>query len=224
MNIRAVVPFLVLLALPVAAQTPAATPAPAAPATTPVGHWVAEHTSQGGIGTWWDFRADGTFTVHIGAMVTAPVTHTADTLTLPPATANGAPVQLKYVIVGDELHLKGANSPEQLLTRVGPAPSATDPLLGKWRPAPPAVVDPDPKKAALQKATANGIFVFSADGTQSVRVPFSTREGTWSATAHTFQFNGQPATYSIGSSGDKLVLGQPPDNTRTDTYLPDPIL
>lgn len=220
MKIRAVALCFFLMAGSVFGQTE---PGPVPP-PSPVGHWVAEHPSQGGIGTWWDFRADGTFTMHLGAMVTAPVTHTADTLTLPPATADGPPVVMKYKIEGDQLHMKRENAPVQSFTRIGTAPSAEDPLLGKWRPAAPAVVDPDPQKAAMQKASANGVFVFNADGTQSVRVPFAERTGTWSPTAHTFQFNGQPMVYSFDLLGTKLVLGQPPDNTKTDTYLPDPIL
>jgi hypothetical protein len=210
-----------LLVLLLFAAIPAQTQTPAAP---PIGHWVAEHPSNGGIGSWWDFRPDGTFTMHIGAMVTAPVKHTGNTLTMPSGTVGGAPVTVEFRVDGDKLHLKPAGAPEQTFTREGPAPSPTDPLLGKWHPALPATLDSDLNRAALQKATANGLYVFSADGTQSVRIPFAAREGTWSPSAHTFQFKGEPAVYSFGASGEKLLLGQAPDNKKTDTYLPDPIL
>ena len=102
------------------------------PADTPVGHWVAEHTSSGGIGSWWDFRPDGTLTMHIGAIVTSPITRAGNTFTSPPATINGPPITVTFRIDGDTLHLQSADTPEQILTRVGPAPSAAVPLLGKW--------------------------------------------------------------------------------------------
>ena len=54
------------------------------PRTTPVGHWVAEHLSNSGIGSWWDFRPDGTLTMHVGAIVTSPITRSGDTFTSPP--------------------------------------------------------------------------------------------------------------------------------------------
>jgi len=45
------------------------------PRDTPVGHWVAEHTSNGGIGSWWDFRSDGTLTMqHRCESSTSPIT------------------------------------------------------------------------------------------------------------------------------------------------------
>jgi hypothetical protein len=61
---------------------------------TPVGHWVAERPSNAGIGSWWDFRSDGTLTMHIGAIVKSPITRSGDTFTSPPATTNGAPIKV----------------------------------------------------------------------------------------------------------------------------------
>src|SRR5450631_118310 len=165
-----------LLALLLLAAIPAQAQPPANP---PIGHWVAEHPSNGGIGTWWDFYPDGTFTMHIGAMVTSPVKHTAHTLTMPSGTVNGPPITVEFRIDGDKLTLKPADGPTQTFTRIGDAPSATDPLLGKWHTTLPTTLDSDLNRAALQKATASGLYVFSADGTQSVRIPFTSREGTW---------------------------------------------
>jgi hypothetical protein len=224
MNFRALAVFLVIAAISAVAQTPKAGDAASATTNTPVGHWVAEHPSNGGIGTWWDFRSDGTLTMHIGAMVTSPCPHTANTLTMASETVDGPPIHATYRIDGDKLYLKVGDTPEAGFTRQGPAPSPTDPLLGKWRPDPPAVPNPDPQAAAMQKAMLNALFVFSADGTQSVRIPFLAKEGTWDATAHTFKFAGEPINYSFDLSGPKLVLGQPPQNKTSDTYLPDPIL
>jgi hypothetical protein len=224
MNVRALALILVLSAIPALSQAPKSGEAPPAAANTPVGHWMAEHPSNGGIGTWWDFRSDGTLTMHIGAMVTSPFTHTANTLTMASGTVNGPQMHATYRIDGNKLYLKLGDAPEAGFTREGPAPSPTDPVLGKWHPEPPAVPDPDPQAAAMQKAMANALYVFSADGTQSVRVPFTAKEGTWDAAAHTFKFAGEPVVYSFDHSGPKLILGQPPQNKTTDTYLPDPIL
>ena len=191
---------------------------------TPVGHWLAEHTSKGGIGSWWDFRPDGTLTMHIGAIVTSPITRSGDTFTSPPATVNGPPIKVTFHIDGDTLHLQSPDTPEQTLTRIGPAPSATDLLLGKWRPNPPATPSTDPTIAAQQKLMTNATLVFSADNTENVRVPFTALEGTWDTTAHTFHLSNQAASFTFQRTGSKLTLGQPPDGHKTDTYIPDPIL
>jgi hypothetical protein len=222
MNVRALALILVVLAIPALSQAP--TPAETAPTTanTPVGHWMAEHPSKGGIGSWWDFQPDGTFIMHAGAMVTGPFKHSGNKLTLP-QTFSGPPMQATFRIDGDKLFIKGPGAPETSFTRQGPAPSPTDPLLGKWRPDPPAVPDPDPQAAAMLKAMANALYVFSADGTQSVRIPFGVKTGTWDAAAHTFHFQNATIVYSFDHTGPKLVLGQPPQNKTTDTYLPDPI-
>jgi hypothetical protein len=214
----AVLCALVLIPFRLSAQT--ATP----PVDTPVGHWVAEHTSNGGIGSWWDFRPDGTLTMHIGAIVTSPITRSGDTLTSPPATVNGPPIKVTFHIDGDTLHLQSPDTPEQILTRIGPAPSAADPLLGRWKPLPPATPSTDPTIAAQQKLMTNAILVFSADNTESVRIPFTSVEGTWDATAHTFHLANQTAAFTFQRTGAKLTLGQPPDGHKVDTYVPDPIL
>jgi hypothetical protein len=194
------------------------------PDETPIGHWVAEHPSQSGIGSWWDFRSDGTFTMHIGAVVTFPITRSGNSFTSPPATTTGPPITVTYHVDADILHIESPNAPEQTFTRIGSAPSATDPLLGKWKPIPPANPSPDPSLAAQQKVMANATLAFSADNTESLRVPLTSSEGTWSASTHTFQLEHVATSYSYQRTGLKLSLGQPPDNKKTDTYLPDPIL
>jgi hypothetical protein len=214
--IRAILATFLLSALPSTSQSP--------PADTPVGHWVAEHPSSSGIGSWWDFRSDGTLTMHIGAIVTLSITRSGDTFTSPPATVDGPPIKVTFQVDGDTLHLLSPNTPEQTLTRIGPAPSADDPLLGKWKPNPPVTPSTDPKIAAQQKLMTNATLVFSPDNTESLRVPFTAFEGTWDATAHTFHIQNQPASFTFQRTGSKLTLGQPPDGHKTDTYLPDPIL
>ena len=213
----AILAALLLLVFRASAQT-------ATPRDTPVGHWVAEHTTSSGIGSWWDFRPDGTLTMHIGAIVTSPITRSGDTFTSPPATRNGPPIKVTFHIEGDTLHLQSPDTPEQTLTRIGPALSPADPLLGKWRPLPPATPSTDPDIAAQQKLMTNATLVFSANSTESVRVPFTALEGTWDATAHTFRLANQTATFTFQRTGPKLTLSQPPDGHKTNTYIPDPIL
>lgn len=193
-------------------------------ADTPVGHWVAEHPSAGGIGSWWDFRSDGTLTMHVGAVVTLTITRSGDTFTSPPPTLSGPPIKVTFHVDGETLHLSSPGTPEQALTRIGPAPSATDALLGKWKPLPPATPSTDANVAAQQKLMTNAVLVFAADNTESLRVPFSSFEGTWDATAHTFQLQKQAGAFTFQRTGSKLTLGQPPDGHQTDTYIADPIL
>jgi hypothetical protein len=71
---------------------------------------------------------------------------------------------------------------------------------------------------------ANAILVFSPDNTESIRIPFTSYQGSWDAAAHTFQLQNRNGTFSFQRTGTKLILGQPPDNKKTDTYVPDPIL
>jgi hypothetical protein len=127
-------------------------------------------------------------------------------------------------VENDTLHLKSADNQEQNFTRIGSAPSTTDPLLGKWKPLQPVTPNPNPDVAAQQKLMANAVLAFFPDNTESVRIPFSAFEGTWDATAHTFHINNQKETYSFQLTGQKLHLGQPPDGHKMDTYIPDPIL
>jgi TonB family protein len=227
-------------------QRPAETAS--AQANNPVGHWVAEHPSKGGIGSWWEFRADGSLTMHAGVVITFPITRSGNTITQPGGTVNGPPRHLTFQVVGDTLHLihnvyemagvsdmaafrqkapdyKGPETIDMAYSRVGAAPSAADPLLGQWKfasPATPPSPSTDPSQAALQKMALDSITRFSPDGTESLRMPFYSIEGTWDASAHTFHYTNKATVYSFERTGAKLTLGQPPNNTQTDTYLPDP--
>jgi hypothetical protein len=196
---------------------------PASDPTSPVGHWVAEHPSQGGIGSWWDFRSDGTVTMHIGAIVALSITRSGNTFTSPPVIVGGTPIVVTWHVEGDTLHLQSPNAPDQTLSRVGPAPSTTDPLLGKWKPLLPSTSSGGPD-VAQQKAMANAILTFSADNIEAARIPFTSAEGNWNASTHTFHLHDQPTPYSYQRIDEKLTLGQPPDNKKTDTYIPDPML
>jgi hypothetical protein len=162
--------------------------------------------------------------MHLGAMVTAHITRAGNTFISPPPTVNGPPVKVTFHVDGDTLHLESPDTPEQILTRIGPAPSRTDPLLGKWRPQPTATTSTDPQIAAQQKLMTNATLVFSRDSTESIRVPFTAVEGTWNAVAHTFRLPNQTGTFSLQRTGAKLTLSLSPDGNKATTYIPDPIL
>src|SRR5215831_5112791 len=71
-----------------------------------VGHWVAVHRSEGGIGSMWEFKADGTFTMAPGAVVDMPYKIEGDKLILPPGTTgpDAKPLVLAFRIEGDTLY------------------------------------------------------------------------------------------------------------------------
>jgi len=211
-------PYLLLLtlALVCAAHTQTSTAAP-------VGHWLSDQISAGGIGSWWDFRSDGTVSMSIGAAVTSHVTHTATTVTMPSGTVGGPPLTLNYKVEGDKLTLTKAGDPNTFFTRVGQPPVPSDPLLGRWRPNPPATPSQNRTIAQYQQAMANGLTIFSPDSTESVRIPFTTRTGTWNPAAHTFKLEGDPNTYTFSRSGKKLTLVGPTGVKDTHTYSPDPL-
>jgi len=198
-----------------------ATPEPSS--SLPVGRWLASHTSRGGIGSWWDFRPDGTLTMFIGPAVTAPVTHTSTTVNVPSGSPDGSTTALDYKITGNIMNLKRPGDPDTLFTREGPAPKPSDPLLGRWRPNPPATYSTNPQLAARQKAMTLGVYIFHRDDTQTVRIPFLSRVGAWNGASQTFHLEGDTHTYSYQRSGATLILGQPPDNTHTETYVADPL-
>ncbi len=217
-SIRTLVLFGLLAVLCVSAESKGP------PKDSPIGRWIAEYPSKGGVCSWWDFRSDGTLTMRVGNAVTAPITRSGNTFIAPAPAADDPPVKVTFHVEGDTLHLKSANVPEQILIRVGPAPSPTDPLLGKWKPVPPAALSTDIDVADRQKAMARALFVFSADNTESVRAPFVSYEGKWDAATHTFHLENQTAAFTYQRTGNRLTLNLPPDGKRTDTFVPDPIL
>jgi hypothetical protein len=182
---------------------------------------MAEQTSHG-IGSWWEFRPDGTFTMQFGAMSTTPVTHSGNTLSAPSPKVAGQTDSSTFRIEGNKLYLKHGSGAEVSYMRDGPAPSAADPLLGKWlRILPAASEDPVANSPAALEAMRKLMVVFSADGTQSVRIPFTIREGTWNA--HSFQFKGEATTHAYHRVGRILDLSPSSDTQQPETFVPDPI-
>jgi hypothetical protein len=68
-----------------------------------------------------------------------------------------------------------------------------------------------------------GVYIFSADNTQTVRIPFVSRTGTWDAASHTLKLEGETQTFTFTRTAQGLTLAQPPDGKKSDTYLPDPV-
>lgn len=197
-----------------------------------VGSWVAEHRSQGGIGSRWQFRPDGTLTMWIGAMVDSPYTLEGDRLTLHPrSTAPDAKPQVsKIALHGDKLCLSPTESgpPENCLTRVGTAtPEA--PLLGSWKPeeitatAPPSeTAEQKQQRETAARIYKEALWTFTPAGILKLRIPFRSFEGTWDKAAQTFSvtMQGKKTEGKFHLEGDKLVLSQA-DGKTGDTYLRD---
>jgi hypothetical protein len=152
------------------------------------------------------------------------VTHTADTLHVPSGKPDGSTIALDYKITGNILNLKRPGDPDTLFTRDGVAPKPSDPLLGRWRPNPPSSYSDNPQLAERQKAMTRGVFVFSADDTQIVRIPFTARNGTWDAVEHTLKLEGDVRMFTFVRTADGLTIGQPPPNAeKTASYVRDPL-
>jgi hypothetical protein len=218
---------ILLLAFPVAiARSQQAKPlehhtTAAGDSNNPTGRWITTHISQGGIGNWWDFRSDGTVVLYIGAAVTTPVTHTDKTLTVPDGGPGHTTLELMYTITRNQLNLKRAGDRDTMFTRDGQPTDPKDPLLGRWRPNPPATYSENASLASRQKAMTQGVYIFKADNTQTVRVPFLSRNGTWSSATHTFHMDGEKNDLKFERTKDGLTIGLPPDGTRTDTIVHD---
>ena len=212
-----------IFVLPSWAQTPA--PLPTVDAQSPVGRWVAEHPSKGGIASWWEFRADGTLTLYFGVMVSDPIDRSGDTFMMPSGKAGGERVRARYTISNNVLTIETAANHSTTYSRLGAPSNPADPLLGNWRPLPsPADAGSDSNLATMQKLmTTKGVLTFTPDGMRHLRAPFGTREGTWVRTAGTFQIKGDPVLYSFSHVHAKLLLAQPPDGKHMDSYLPDPL-
>jgi TonB family protein len=200
---------------------------PAQTPTTPfpVGRWVAEHPSTGGIASWWEFRPDGTLTLTFGVMVDSHIDRSGTTFMSPSGMVGGAPVRNTYTVRNNVLTIDQGTGHPATYARIGVQPSPTDPLIGAWRPLPDPNNPPtDPNAAILQQVmTTKGLFVFTPDSTEHLRIPFGTREGSWDAQSKTFRTQGDPATYTFTQQGAKLMLAQPPNGSQLDSYVPDPL-
>jgi TonB family protein len=195
----------------------------------PVGSWVAEHPSTGGIGSWWEFRADGTLTMYFGVMVNDHIDRSGDTLMVPSGIAGGQRVRARYTIGNGVLSIETGATLLTTYSRIGTPPNPADPLIGSWRPLPrTADVGGNPDVARnfaimQQVMSTKGIVVFAPDGMQYLRIPVRTKEGTWDDHSNNFRIQNDPVTYAFGRMNSKLVLGQMPNGRDMDCYVPDPL-
>jgi hypothetical protein len=138
----------------------------------------------GGIGSWWEFRADGTLTMYFGVMVNDHIDRSR-------GHVYGVVWNGRWRACPCEVHDQqrilsidtGASQPITY-SRIGTPPNPTDPLIGSWRPIPrTADVGGNPDFAKnysimQQVMSTKGLLVFTPDGMQYLRVPLGTREGT----------------------------------------------
>lgn len=204
---------------------PATMHAQAKTAASPVGPWVAQHPSKGGFGSWWQFRAHGTLTMYVGVVANSSYSLKGDVLTHPDMGDSGADENMRVRFEGNKMYMKpqsaGPRAPEMIYERVGAKPSGGSSIVGEWKNVTAATLTGDSQQDAMQKIAVGGSFLFTADGTEHLRIPFRSAEGTWNANNQIFQVTGELGTYHFDVTGGKLVLSQPPDNEATDTYLPD---
>lgn len=191
----------------------------------PVGRWVAEHPSTGGIGSWWEIRADGTLTMYFGALVSDHIERSDNTFLAPSGVVGGERVRARYSISNDVLSIGTGASQPITYSRVGAPPNPADPLIGSWRPLPRASEPGAPPNMAIMRTimATKGLIVFTPDDMEYLRIPLGTREGTWDARANNFHIQDDPVSYAFGRMNTKLVLAQPPNGRDFETYVPDPL-
>ncbi len=223
--VRRAIKTAVVVLLPLLLRAQAPPSSSTGDARFPVGRWVAEHPSSGGIASWWEFRPDGTLTMYFGVMVSDQIDRSGNTFMMPSGTAGGDRVRVTYTITDNVLAIDTVAGHQTTYARLGPPLDPADPLIGNWRPLPnPAECGSDPNYAVMQKLmTTKGILTFTTDAKRYLRAPFGTKEGTWDGQSNTFRVKGDSTTYTFGQMKTKLLLGQPPDGKAMDSYVPDPL-
>lgn len=204
---------------------PASIHAQAESGASPVGSWVAEHPSNGGLGSWWQFRPNGTLTMYIGVIASSPYSLKGDLLTRAGTGDNGADGYWKVRFDGEKMYMKpqsvAVGGPEMAYTRIGP--SGNSPIVGEWKNVTAPTFTGDSQQDSMQRIAVSDTLLFTSDGTEYLRIPFRSAEGTWNAKDQTFEVTGEEGTHRFALVGGKLALSQPPNDKATDTYLPDNI-
>lgn len=164
--------------------------APAA-AETLVGRWDAEARSRGGLATWWEFRADGTVSMSLGAMVDDRYRLDGDQLTLLPDTAHAAEQKVTVRITGDTLTAGG-----QAMRRVGGAlPGAPPHVRGVW---------------TYPHYTGIPAYVeFTRDGRHLMRIPMVTQDGRFTRVGPRLRIawtSGDVVSVAIRLVDDTLIM------------------
>jgi len=120
-------PLLSLLTLSMAIAQP---PVPNAAASL-IGRWRSIETSKGGIGTVYQFRADGTFDFSPGAIVDMPYRMEGDQLIFPPETTTGPEMKSTVAWPSNDVMRMTMQGHSEEYKRRG-APDSRDRLLGEW--------------------------------------------------------------------------------------------
>jgi hypothetical protein len=210
------------------AQTSNQTPAPphtnARPsATSPIGHWIANHTAKETLALWWDFRADGELIVNAGGIANGVYTLKGNTLTLPPSEPGATPGVFDIHFTDGKLYTTAQtdNPPTMEFTRVGTQTDSNSAIIGTWRmTSAPHATDPD--QEAIHARMMNMIVVYGADGSYHARMPIQTFTGHWNAATHTYKLADYP-TLHYHRQGNNLLIAVPPNGKDQHVYLPDPI-
>ena len=213
-----------------AQHKPAPKPAsgPAAPREqdqSPVGRWVARHGVNDELQYWWQFRPNGTFSVSSGPIARTTWKLDRTILTLGVGTKESPAGVFDTLFDGGHLYTKPHNLPKGSLppvlqfTRINPAPSAAEPILGQWRmsDSPPSS---DPGQEAIRQRLLHMIVSYKADGVYEVRIATEQAEGTWDAATRTYTLpGGTPLPYQ--RQGPGLNIASPKDPLDKRTYFAD---
>lgn len=183
----------------------------AAPLDVPlVGKWDSERRSMGGIGNVMEFKADGSFTATIAAMVDLRYSVTGQDLKTSFEDPNTHKIEETTVRIrfdGDTLVQQAAQSGEKevRMKREHRGEGDDPPIVGTW---------------SYPHYTGLPAYVtFTRDGRQLFRLPMRSERGTWSATAlalTTTLASGARASYQYRI--DKGVLTLTDDGGKEFTY------
>lgn len=199
-----------------------------------VGRWVAMHRSEGGIGSMWEFKADGTLTMAPGAVVDMPYKIEGDKLILPPGTTgpDAKPQVLSFRIEGDTLYesfvdaaAKDAAAKKEIkYVRVSISKPGDQPIVGTWKSVGTGCALPAEEKSreAICDAFRNATFTYTKDGICKLRIPFKLVEGTYTvsdSSSGTFTVTSRPGSlFAYRVAEGKLYLSQPPNSKTEDVY------
>lgn len=199
--------------------------------TEVVGHWVAANKSQGGIGSMWEFKPDGTLVMSPGVVVDMPYRIDGDKLILPPGTTgpDAKPLITRFRVDGDALYQRGERMEKEVkFVRLTKSNPHDPPIVGKWK----ALVDESEAKKRLDdlkvghmaQAFMNATYTYTSDGVCKLRVPFTSVQGTYSAidsTSGTFTVaSKEKLVFAYRLVDGKLYLTQPDDKSE-DVYVKD---
>jgi hypothetical protein len=201
-----------------------------------VGHWVAVNRSQGGIGSMWEFKTDGTLTMAPGAVVDMPYKIDGDKLILPPTTtgADAKPLVVSFRIQGNTLYQSSpdnsaAANKEGKFVRVSTSKPGDQPIVGTWKPAEAGCALPADQqyREVICALGRNATFTYTKDGVCKLRMPFKFIAGTYTAkdsSSGAFTVTSRPGTvFTYRVAQGKLYLSQPPNGKTEDVYERDDI-